>query len=114
MRDKLIKLFQGFNFVQAAGQVFTKEDGYEQLADYLLSNGVIVPPVTVGDVIYVISPLRRLEEKKVTGIEQSGTKTLYIRCFGSAYPNFLIGKTVFLAREEAERALEQRRENNDA
>lgn len=75
------------------------------IADHLLANGVIVPPCKVGDVIYVISPLRGLEEKIVTGIEQSSTKILYIRCFGSAYPNCLIGKTVFLSREDAEKAL---------
>lgn len=80
----------------------------EKLADYLLANGVIVPPCKVGDVIYVISPLRGLEEKIVTGIEQSSTKTLYIRSFGSAHPNYLIGKTVFLSREDAEKALENK------
>lgn len=82
-------------------------DDVNAMADILLANGVIVPPCKVGDVIYVISLLRGLEEKIVTGIEQSSTKTLYIRSFGSAYPNYLIGKTVFLSREDAEKTLKK-------
>lgn len=90
---------------------FPKEDWDEYVADYLLEDGVIVPPCKVGDKVYAISSVfdeSTLESKKVV-------KTRVIDFISS--PSFLIesrglimaerdfGKTVFLTREEAEQAL---------
>ncbi|MBR2388139.1 MAG: hypothetical protein IKB02_09835 [Clostridia bacterium] len=73
------------------------------VADYLLANGVIVPPAPIGTKYY------RVVEKqgKYKGV------FYYIReakldyyNVGKALKDF--GKTVFLSREEAEKALEER------
>lgn len=86
------------------------------LADYLLSNGVIVPPVKAGDTIYEIHERRKGNEwvkiisgRFVHGVEICADNCMIARC-GTTVSVFLsdIGKTVFLTREEAEKALEER------
>ena len=101
MRDRLIELFQGFNFVQHAGQVFTKEDAHRQLADYLLANGVIVPPCKVGSKIYMLVTKRaKLGFSPYTFIKDSRLTFLNLERVMQDF-----GKTVFLTKEEAEQAL---------
>jgi hypothetical protein len=51
MRDRLIELIQ--NAVNGCARHWA-----EIIADHLLSNGVIVPPCKVGDTVYVISETR--------------------------------------------------------
>ena len=98
------------------------------IADYLLNNGVIVPPCKVGDMIYTIEPRfynytkhegvqRGIVEKcELTGnhrlsmwvkLEEGEPSTMY------CYKSLSFGKTVFLTREEAERALKGGVENNE-
>ena len=99
MRDRLIELIRnsGASFERALP---------EEIADYLLANGVIVPPCNVGDTVYTIDVHAiRILERKVTKISQNEWGTIYIHCYGIGYPHTLIGKTVFLTREEAEQAL---------
>lgn len=72
------------------------------VADALLDNGVIMPPVKVGDTIYVLDVCAtKIIERKVTEIRQSEWGTIYIHSFGFGYPEASIGKTVFLTREQA-------------
>ena len=95
----------------------------ESIADYLLANGVIVPPVKVGDTVYSwlyewkkecgISPYqitnititqnkKGVWTKKYRAMQLLGSKTIDWQI------NFSfdeIGKTVFLTREEAEAVL---------
>jgi hypothetical protein len=56
MRDRLIKLLeQGHkNYLY-----------YDQIADYLLENGVIVPPCKVGDVVYELITIKDKSTKKI-------------------------------------------------
>ena len=83
------------------------------VADYLLANGVIVPPCKVGDTVYEICERRRsgkwqkaIVERVVHGIEIGIDKILTARCGTTAYVYLSrLGKTVFLTREEAETAL---------
>ena len=51
MRERLIRLLQ-----EAEGQAayYDGDDAYGVAADYLLDNGVIVPPVKVGQTVYWI------------------------------------------------------------
>lgn len=51
MRDRLIKLMHEGDL--ASGTVCDDYD-LEFIADYLLNNGVIVPPCNVGDKVYLI------------------------------------------------------------
>ena len=85
----------------------------ESIADYLLANGVIVPPCKVGDTVYEICERRRsgkwqkaIVERVVHGIEIGIDKILTARCGTTTYVYLSrLGETVFLTREEAEKAL---------
>ena len=65
-------------------------------ADYLLKNGVIVPPCKVGDTVYQIDTAGNIYESKII-------KTIY-DTYGIAFDERAIGKSIFLTREEAENA----------
>lgn len=103
------------------------------VADYLLDNGVILPLVKVGDIVFC-SCDNEVSEQKVTCIscDISGTWMIFTECSihgygdirhcevkdfcGNGYCNYSfsmdsIGKTVFLAREEAEAAVKEREKN---
>ena len=71
----------------------------DYLADYLLEHGVIVPPCKVGDTVYQIDAERVFESK---------VKAIVYDTNNIAFDERSIGKTVFLTREEAERALKER------
>ena len=98
MRDRLIELLDK---VQSNGNATKAGINYIQnstLADYLIENGVILPPCKVGDTVYVIGSKYRCgrEEKWInTGKFRLGDIDR-------------IGKTVFLTKEEAQKALEER------
>ena len=95
--------------------------GIGECADYLLANGVIVPPCKVGEGLYcVFSPPRPanpahkgkwfMGEFEVERFHY-GVKGLSIEMYGYGTVNVNeIGKTVFLTREEAEKALAERSE----
>lgn len=84
-------------------------------ADYLLANGAIVPPCKVGDTVYEICERRRsgkwqkvIVERVVHGIEIGIDNILTARCGTTTYVYLSrLGKTVFLTKEEAEKALEE-------
>lgn len=48
MRDRLVQLMQEW------GDKNTDSFPFESVADYLISNGVIVPPCKVGEILYLI------------------------------------------------------------
>ena len=98
------------------------EDNVEDLADCLLDNGVIVPPIKVGQTVWYIeggyynSSRKRPREKTVTEINlkrQSGKTEWGFIADGTRYRFKSIGKTVFLAYEAAEEALKARENNAD-
>jgi autonomous glycyl radical cofactor GrcA len=82
-------------------------------ADYLLANGVIVPPVKLGSRHKVYIPVKGttvVYETKVYGIgvDEDGDMVINPEEYPEeviAINGYNIGKTVFLTREEAERAL---------
>ena len=99
-----------------------KPTATEYIADYLLANGVIVPPCKVGDVVYAITlnpktNIRKTHRGVVTNIHCHTTgKHITIRheglddepYFDALYCPFeIFGKTVFLTREEAEAKLKE-------
>lgn len=96
------------------------------LADHLLKNGVIVPPVSVGDTVYV----RAIEnfdivKLKYKIIKAKVTKFIFDEFICSFWANSLdgnhcykidvndIGQTVFLTPEDAEKALKEREKKWD-
>ena len=78
----------------------------EYLADYLISNGVIVPPCKVGDTVYHLYPKQGIKSNKVKRI-QVGTYGMMIADRNGVFRADEINKTVFTTRKEAERALEE-------
>lgn len=86
----------------------------EKFADYLLENGVIVPPVMSGQKVYL---LRSLMNDVIEG-EVTGLKTTEFSKYAVVFliddnryteiPFVAYGKTVFLTKEEAEKALKAR------
>ena len=106
----------------------------ERTADYLLENGVTVLPAKVGDTVYI-----KNEPHDILAMYIEGNEISYIAnydceernclecpyakeilfgevtmCEKSEYSEFTasdIGKTVFLTREEAEKALKESEDN---
>ena len=121
MRERLYELIvDAENAIYREKTYITDSERIEKIADYLLSNEVIVPPCKVGDTVYHIrrTPKRHggsyIVEAKVNSIliETHG-KEYHIDCFveytnhrGDTEEEYSIfGKTGFRTRAEAEKAL---------
>ncbi len=123
MRDRLIELLSYF----ADGYVVqNRHIAFDtkvcDIADYLLANGVIVPPCKVGDTVWMVAKVYA----DVEGVEKHiifkgevvsvsvQPERLWIYCRyeeGWDYWHKCVedfGKTVFLTKEEAEKALKER------
>ena len=120
-RERLIELLMQGDIAAAKQGVFNccmcRREA-ETIADYLLSNGVIVPPVQVGATVYCTDSYRHLiKPLEIIGFEVDYTKRICkYYCSGGDYtPAWFnpaeIGKTVFLTREEAEKALKESEDN---
>lgn len=98
----------------------------EQFADYLIKNGVILPPCKVGDKVFILDDedyveyvitefcigtlqeLRAFAKCGISGYQNIQDCPEYFcgQAFCStSFPCKNFGKTVFLTREEAEKAL---------
>lgn len=115
MRDRLIELLQEFadGTITGNGHIV---DGTEVnlIADYLLANGVIVPPCKVGDTVYIIDEAGdEGEEDYVLAvrvlqffINENGIAVDLKLPLGLRQNTWMVvGKNVFLTKEEAEQAL---------
>lgn len=83
-----------------------KRQAAEIFADYLLANGVIVPPCKVGDTVYQTDSCR-VYESEIDYIEVHGFVTIFYTD-GVAFDERAIGGSIFLSREDAEKALAER------
>ena len=111
-RERLIKLLDERIAIQECSLSPDKPLTTDSLADYLLAHGVIVPPCKVGDTVWLLkNPIERWKVEcveKILNDVRIGIKfaprgsTVYVR---ARY----IGDLLFLTREEAEAALEERR-----
>lgn len=123
MRDRLIELLNK-KYDHFCDQCGVNKDSHytENLADYLLANGVIVPPCKVGDTVYEIyrdyTECSAHGEKIIHCIdceyegECDSKPFLAVRELNFSRYNFYpltmaFGKTVFLTKEEAEQALKE-------
>ena len=81
----------------------------EQIADYLLANGVIVPPCKVGDTVYSVGVFTgQIIENKVVGIHYDESEIFLFVGNGTVVTvGQQLGKTVFLTKEEAEEKLKE-------
>ena len=109
MRNRLIELL--------CGHYMNTMDEAREVADILLENGAIIPPCKVGDKVYLFIDWGyeiEIEEKEVGAISIQGTndssKELWEDFRGGLIGTFAdIGKTVFLTREDAEKALQSKK-----
>ena len=128
-REKLIELI-----VSADISLFGTDKSYAEVyADHLLANGVIVPPYEVGDIVWRIEDVWHLDDKETwtyhyeKEVVEFMVRSISISCNskGKWTKKFRIcevrdgkvidhqrniefddfGKTVFLSREAAEKAL---------
>ena len=119
-RERLTVLIEECAAIHESGFDPDKRISAGALARYLLSNGVILPPVTVGQTVYFM-PYDEICEAKVIFIEINLftnpqiwiSLEYYSPMFGTyeykSRVDLMLGKTVFLTREEAEAELEKRR-----
>lgn len=102
MKNRLIELLE--NNPTLDGTDGTSED-FAVCADYLIANGVIVPPCKVGDRIYYIDSTNFIDCEVVKQISFNHHGKWLVLLDHSCISFDEIGKTVFLTREEAEQAL---------
>lgn len=122
-RERLIKLLMQGELEADKQGVFNcsrSEWKAEIMADFLLSNGVIVPPCCIGDTVYEIrengkNPISgKRFDRCITTVQMLDCaairkSTLYAKEKRYAKNDSVrLGKTVFLTREEAEKALAER------
>ena len=83
-----------------------------KISDYLLANGVIVPPCKAGDTIYFDTYKHGesigIQPHRVANISIVVSTERPFGCVGADIYDREFGKTVFLTREEAENALKKR------
>lgn len=112
MRDRLKKLILETDILcTTCGE---NADSYcaEYLAERLIENGGILPLCKVGDEVWFINYLDEIVYiGKICEVRYNGCSCIY-KIFRSAeigdvfaFSDYEIGKTVFLARKEAEQAL---------
>lgn len=123
MRDRLIELLMNVPKLpvivcgRAIGKTYQTA---ANIADHLLANGVIVPPCKVGDTLYFLYNSPYADKPDLTPriyktndwyfeVDKAGIaiNTSDIHSFNKVY-DYVLGKTVFLTREEAEKALKER------
>ena len=118
MRDRLIEIFRKTNYQNRpdglTANLATQFSEYalREIVDALLANGIIVPPCKVGDTVYyfvgskicngVVENFQIYTEQNLY-IARVKTKFSLTNYESLAFWQF--GKTVFLTKEQAEKAL---------
>lgn len=117
MRDRLIELISDMeNKLLRSYPYTTDEYRIASIADHLIANGAIIPPCKVGDTLYDISEFvngcsyPEIYEYKCDYItiftDKDGETVFAIDAINFYFNDF--GKTVFLTREDAIKALRER------
>ena len=114
MRDRLIELLKESGLIHQCAENYNDVDYYTgKIADYLLANGVIVPPCYIGQEIWHNTKHYdgRIETRKgkVSMLQQKADKSWKIRItVRSSVWDFSpdeIGVRYFFSKEDAEKAL---------
>ena len=106
MRERLIELLNETFADQYEKRCLLTAD---HTADYLLANGVIVPPCKVGDTVYQINRTPyggEVYELDISGVSLRKGKTYY-ETESIDFDDTAIGRSIFLTRKEAEKALKE-------
>ncbi len=94
MRNRLIDLIEGSRYWGSGTSA--------EIADHLLAEGVIVPPCKAGDVVFQTDGVR---------IYPLVIEKVIYDTNGIAFDERAIGRSIFLTRDEAKKALAERSEN---
>ena len=114
-RDRLVELLQNIpcDYIRVEGDdCGWLEMEYDEIADYLIAKGVIVPPCKVGDTVYRLACNEDGNEWtiadfwEVVKFEAYDDELWVVDDSDNYFKEEDIGKTVFLTREDAEKALE--------
>lgn len=105
-REKLYKLLD---------EAINDEDtSYYNIVDYLLENGVIVPPCRVGQTVYTVGIFTgQIIQSKVLVIDYE-ENDVWLHLSNATYVsvNQQLGKSFFFTKEEAEKALQELNNTN--
>ena len=113
-RDRLIELIGNLPF-SSEYEKYNSSEWVERFADYLLANGVIVPPCYIGQEIWYLCEHYdgsvEIKKGKISMLQQKADKSWKFRfSVNSSVWDFKIddiGVRYFLTREEAERKLKE-------
>jgi hypothetical protein len=123
MKERLIELLKESSekvkqYIEKSDKTPTPYEIYEMRANYLIENGVIVPPVMLGQKMWeVVSWDENVRECRVSSLTQKADGTFKIRITNlkskSVYERVPqhIGDIIFLTKEEAEKKLKERKED---
>ena len=119
-RERLVELLKQAEANPYNREITNFEDIMEMIADYLMSNNVVVLPCKVDGsqkVYYPVAKTSVIYEARVwaLGVDEDGDMVINpieynAKAFSMSGVEF--GKTVFLSREEAENVLKERKEKN--
>lgn len=109
MRDRLIELLGAFPVWHSTLKDTWMPEAVDRLADHLLANGVIVPPVKIGQTVYRIrgnfGDIKIHEGFVHSIIVEADKMWFYVYGHPLHFTEDDLGKTVFLTKEQAEKAL---------
>lgn len=104
-RDRLIELIE-----QAEGLKNNDFPSVEEIADYILANGVIVPKYNIGDTVWYITGIHRTVVKSAIVeeiiINCNGVSDLFVTSDTGSFENSV--DIFYKTKEEAEKALKER------
>lgn len=122
-RERLRELIYAWEFEESKVSIADcdTDKSFERLVDKLLANGVIVPPCKVGDKVYYLNTQYHMALHRNT-IYEAKVARIVVTSLGVALVIHIrdesgccevpdirdFGKTVFLTRDEAEKALAER------
>ncbi len=109
MREQLMQLLNPYLDGAVPDEVI------RDIADHLLDNGVIVPPVKVGQTVWYIDRYTGNMETDTASyltVTKSGVHVQLVYHNRKFWDIYRQGKDVFLTREAAEAALKAREKNN--
>lgn len=116
-RERLLKLVNSF-MENATDELLYGGDFDDFFTDYLLDNGVIVPPVKYRSKVYTVILDKIIEEYEVASytVDSDGFSFIHLalvqncNIYGRTLSINDFNKQFYLTREEAEKALEKRSE----
>lgn len=113
-RERLIEIFKKIKYKAYENAI--EANFIDQFSDYALNiivdeffkNGIIVPPCKVGDKVYQYDNGGRIYESEVVWFyyDKDYKRVVYDCNSELAFSEEAIGKSVYLSREEAAKALE--------